>query len=133
MLSDPLMSYITNHKNSRPGEMDSAMSRSTGTRQSGDLTNSFISQNSARFDDLQFLHPIGEGSFGKVYLAMMHETHVAVKVLSSGSEGSTPGGERGTRHVDSRRWACCAHHPTGAACMDSCALLLLLLQIMNRG
>ena len=37
------------------------------------------------FDDLSIIKVIGEGSFGRVYLAVWHETNVAVKVLLDSS------------------------------------------------
>lgn len=39
------------------------------------------------FNDMQFFRPIGEGSFGTVYLGRWHETTVAIKVLAQNTTG----------------------------------------------
>lgn len=38
------------------------------------------------FLDLKIFHPLGEGSFGRVYLASYYETLVAIKILVSFDE-----------------------------------------------
>lgn len=40
------------------------------------------------FEELQITRPLGEGAFGKVYLATLRETAVAVKLLVSGEDAA---------------------------------------------
>lgn len=67
--NDPLMSYVQ----SRIAPSESGRTHQTDR--------SDLSSWELNFQDLEIQQPIGEGSWGRVYMARWHETNVAVKVL----------------------------------------------------
>ena len=116
MSKDPLMTYIKSHLLSKHSQGDTAVIVGGGSTSPSVDLGSFGSQGSMRFEELEFLRPCGEGSFGKVcsnrqqhfffievraigpylpsvallqvYVASWHQTHVAVKVLQARTEGA---------------------------------------------
>ena len=83
---DPLMQYI-----------NSTLAPSVVSRSGSDLASWELN-----FRDLQIEHPVGEGSWGRVYKAKWHETPVAVKVLldtAAAGPGGTGGSTRGASMV----------------------------------
>jgi serine/threonine protein kinase len=48
-----------------------------------------------RFEELELIRRIGEGSYGRVYLALWRETFVAAKVLLAGVVDATAGSQGG--------------------------------------
>ena len=66
LLNDPLMTYLKTNMKSRISDTDNAVCTPTSSGDAAFL-NSFSSQSStARYTDLEFLHVLGEGSFGRV-------------------------------------------------------------------
>ena len=77
LMNDPLMSYLNTHVRTRQSDPDSAMLASPAS--SGDaaaLLNSFSSQSSVQYAELEFLHVLGEGSFGRVSSAVCFQSAV---------------------------------------------------------
>lgn len=112
--SDPLMSYI---------QSQVALNSSRGSGAIEPLADWQI-----RFEDISFERPIGEGSWGRVYLAKWKETAVAVKVLLATGEGGNTGS--GSDAV-SRQAATLLTNSTIAAQLDSEAQLMARMRHPN--
>lgn len=85
---DPLMQYI-----------NSTIAPAVIRRNNADL---MLASWELNFADLQIEHPVGEGSWGRVYKATWHETPVAVKVLLDAGIGgavATGGGIDGASAI----------------------------------
>ncbi|GAB4822160.1 hypothetical protein N2152v2_009206 [Parachlorella kessleri] len=90
MANDPLLSSIVSQLNTQPNTQPSISSAESGLSANSGRASSRTSQRTevdmqnwnVSFEDLRLNRKIGEGSFGKVYLASWRTTQVAVKLLA---------------------------------------------------
>ncbi|PSC69697.1 Serine threonine-kinase CTR1 isoform A [Micractinium conductrix] len=87
--NDPVLTFISTRLATLQGTQGSATSSALRSRSSYSSLPEEVRQWAVRWDAIQLEQMIGEGSFGRVYLAVWNTTPVAVKVLIN-ADGSEP-------------------------------------------
>lgn len=102
LAQDPLMSYITQSQATPGGEASPPTGKSSAcTRKHSMETWDSMETWELSYEDLNIVKIVGEGSFGRVYLAYWHDTPVAVKILTMGGAANTVDQARNTLALSS--------------------------------